>query len=111
MNKNNIKLNCYNQYCVFNKNKQCCRSEISLNRIGVCENIFLVGSDNFKNLEDIKTDYLKNMLNPTNEIMKDDVDWFHKRQKMNEIHPLEVFLTELLKQVEKEDIKNKRTKK
>ena len=102
MNKKNIKLNCYNQYCVFNKNDECTRTSISLNRIGVCENIFLVGSDNFKNIQKIKDDYLKNMLNPTNEIMKGDVDWFHKCQKMNEIHPLEEFLNELLDEIEKQ---------
>ncbi len=108
MSRKNIILKCYNQYCAFNKNGKCIRETVSLNRIGVCENIFLVGSDNFKNIQEIKDDYLKNILKPTNDTMKDDLDWFHKRQKMNEIHPLEEFLTELLDQIEKQENEEKK---
>ena len=89
MNKNNIILICNNQYCVFNKNKKCVREEVSLNKIGVCEDMFLLSANNIENLQKLKSDYLKNMINPTNQFMKDDVNWFFKQQNAKEIHPLD----------------------
>lgn len=93
MNKKN--LICYNEYCAFNANNKCVRTEISLNRVGVCEDMFLISTNNFKNITNLKEQYIKNAPNPTNKIMQKDVDWFHKQMNSKEVHPLETMLNEI----------------
>ena len=100
MNRNNFKFNCYNQYCAYNRDNKCIRIETSLNKIGVCEDMFLINAKNIENLEDLKLSYLKNMFKPTDEIMQNDVDWFLKHLDIKEIPPIELILEEAKKLVD-----------
>lgn len=102
---NKITLYCFNEYCVFNKKNICLKSEISLNRVGLCEDMLLLNAKNINNLQATKNEYLNNLTNPSNKLMKNDLDWFRKQLNSKEIHPFQLMIDKMINILNKEHSK------